>query len=428
MNEDAPIGVFATLKATPTPVRYLLGGVLVNQLGAFVQTFLILYLTFRGVSVGSASLCLVAYSVGSIFGMVLGGEFTHRFGPRVTIMAAMAASAPLVASIPWASRDGLFGLLLVDVALAGLVTQAYRPAAAVLLSDLMPERYQVMAFSMMRIALNGGAALAPLIAAGLILIDWDLLFWLDGTTALLYSALAFALLPKHLVSAETAPAESESADTPAIVDRGAAYAAMIRDRKYLLYLAASMLGMIMYTQSTTALPLQIVEDGYSTSLYSTVLTISSVVLITCELKLTTYIVRIPTHVAGFLGHLVNAIGFAVYALSPQSSVFLIIGAVLVVSGSMISGPSMFAHPAKFPAAVKARYIGTMQGAIGLGSAIGPLIGVFLWVKLDSGFWLLCAGLTFTAGLLAKAGMNRPTEPGPAAQSTGAEPEVVGGNA
>ncbi|MFC3452845.1 hypothetical protein [Amycolatopsis speibonae] len=81
-------GVFAVLRSTPAPVRYLLGGVLVNQLGAFVQTFLILYLTFRGTSVGFAGICLAAYSVGAIFGAMLGGELTHRFGGRATMVLA----------------------------------------------------------------------------------------------------------------------------------------------------------------------------------------------------------------------------------------------------------------------------------------------------------------------------------------------------
>ena len=57
-DDEAPVGVLDALRATPTTVRYLLGGVLVNQLGAFVQTFLVLYLTHRGMSGGTAGLAL----------------------------------------------------------------------------------------------------------------------------------------------------------------------------------------------------------------------------------------------------------------------------------------------------------------------------------------------------------------------------------
>ena len=195
MTGGARSGVFAVLRATPAPVRYLLGGMLVNQLGAFVQTFLVLYLTFRGSSPGFAGVSLAAYSVGAIFGAMLGGELTHRFGGRTTIVAAMTCAAPLIASIPLVR--GVPAALLVVVALAGLSVQAYRPAAAVLLAESMPEEHKVMGFSMMRIALNIGAAVAPLLAAVLIQIDWDLLFWLDGATAALWALLAFALLPRR---------------------------------------------------------------------------------------------------------------------------------------------------------------------------------------------------------------------------------------
>ncbi|MFC4031268.1 MFS transporter [Streptomyces polygonati] len=418
MTENDRTSVIDTLRATPTPVRYLLGGVLINQLGAFVQTFLVLYLTHRDLTIRDAGLGLVAYSAGTIFGTMLGGEATQRFGPRTTIMVAMAGSAPLVAVIPWLSRPGRLGWLLVVIALAGLLAQAYRPAAAVLLSDLMPERYHVMAFSMMRIALNTGAAVAPLIAAGLILVDWNALFWVDGATTLVYSALAFVLLPRRTAAPEEAPRDSQDAaeQAPPPVTGRAAYVAMLHDRRYMFYLFAVLLGTICYVQSAMALPLEVVADHYPTSLYSGVLTVSSLVLITCELKITTYITRLPTHIAVAGGHLVNSAGFAVYALAVHSPVFVLVGAVLAVSGLMIAGPSMFAHPATFPAALKARYIGTMQAVAGLASALGPLFGVFVWTRLGGGFWLLVAGINVAAGLLAMAGLSRPAE-----AKAGAEP-------
>jgi MFS family permease len=403
-DDKPPIGVLDTLRATPTTVRYLLGGVLVNQLGAFVQTFLVLYLTHRGMSGGTAGLALAAYSLGTVFGTVLGGEITHRLGARTTIVAAMAGSAPLVAVLPLLARPGRVPVLLAAIALAGLFAQAYRPAASVLLSDLMPERYQVMGFSMMRIALNTGAALAPLIAAGVILLDWDLLFWLDGATTLVYALLAYRLLPRHAMP-EPASEPASGPRTRAERRSGgrAGYAAMLRDRAYLAYLAAVVLGTVAYVQSSISLPLEIVHDGYPTGLYSAVLTASSLVLITCELKITAYITRIPTHLAVGVGHLVNSVGLAAYGLAVHSGAFVLFGAMLAVSGLMIAGPSMFAHPATFPAGSKARYLATMQAAAGLASAVGPLFGVWAWTHLHAGFWVLMALVNGLAGVLALLG-------------------------
>ncbi|WNV85226.1 MFS transporter [Umezawaea sp. Da 62-37] len=423
--DDTRIGVVAALRATPGPVRYLLGGMLINQLGAFVQTFLVLYLTFRGSSVTTAGLCLVAYSVGSIFGSALGGELSGRLGPRGTIVAAMTLSAPTVAMIPLAARADALVLLLAVVALAGLATQTYRPAASVLLSELMPEKFRTMGFSMVRTALNVGAALAPLIAAGLILISWDLLFWLDAATAAGYALLAFKTLPKA-----TARRDGDEPEEPAtLIGPRQAYGVLLRDRRFLCFLGSIMIGSLLYVQSNITLPLQIHADGYPTGLYSIVLALSSVILITCELKLTTYIVRLPTHVAGLLGHLVISMGFAVYALTGHSPAFVIAGAVLYVTGLMMAGPSMYAHPATFPGPVKARYISTMDVASGFALAVGPVFGVFAWTWLHSGFWLLASALNVVAGLLAMIGLRRTAvEPeSPAVAVTGhAETETVRG--
>jgi len=391
------VGVFGILLATPLSVRYLLGGVLINQAGAFVQTFLVLYLTIRGFSVGSAGIALTVYSAGSVCGTLLGAELTNRLGPRLTITGAMTVSAVFVGLVPVLSRPSLFGVLLVAMAVAGLATQSYRPAAAVLLSDLMPAEHRVMAFSMMRIALNIGAAVGPLVAAWLILIDWNLLFLIDAATALAYSALSLVLLPS------TPPALDD--DTESAADKRSAYSAMLHDGAYLLFLASALLASAIYVQYTVALPLKIVADGHSPALYSAVLTSAAVVLVLCELKITTYVRRWRPAVAAAGGTALMAVGIAGYAVPDRSDVVIIVATVVFVFGVMISGPTVFAYPATFPAAVRARYIGAQQAVFGLGLAIGPTLGVLAWRGLGNGIWPVCGGVGVVAALCALVGMR-----------------------
>jgi MFS family permease len=393
---DTRAGVFATLRATPISVRYLLGGVLINQMGAFVQTFLVLYLAVRGFSLGQAGIALTAYSVGAVSGTLLGGELTHRIGPRATIAGAMATSALILGFVPWLGDPGRFGLLLAAVAVAGLATQSYRPAAAVLLSDLMPEEHRVMAFSMMRIALNIGAALGPLIAAGLILVNWDLLFWCDAITALAFTVLALRLLPNT-----PAPREEEKPTE----DKRSAYGVLLHDGKYLLFLASVLLGSVIYVQYTVALPLKIRAEGHPAALYSVVLATSSLILILCELKITSYVKHRLPNVLGAAGTALMGLGLAGYGLATHSGILIILSTVVFVSGVMVSGPTMFAHPAKFPAAVKARYIGAHQATFGLGLALGPTFGVLVWGALANGVWLVCGAIAVIAALCALAGMR-----------------------
>jgi MFS family permease len=406
MNDARKDGVLAAIRATPASIRYLLGGMLLNQLGAYVQTFLLLYLVHRGVTPEEAGFGLVAYSVGAIFGTMLGGELAHRAGTRITIGLAMAASGPLVALIPTLSGHGTFWLLLLDIGLAGLVTQAYRPAASVLLAELMPEKFHVMTFSMMRTALNTGAAVGPLLAAVMITVNWDLLFYVDGTTALLYSVLAFALLPNVVAPEEEQPAPGETAD------RRSAYAVLVRDGRFLLYLASLFIGTIVYAQFMVALPLKITADGGGTALYSFVLAASSIVLITCELWITSYIVKWSPPLAVFLGHVVFALAFAAWGLSSGSTIIVVLGAVLFTSGLMMSAPTMFARPAKVASRFRPRYLGVMSAITGLSSAIAPVLGVFAWTTWGNAIWPVCVVLGVVAGLFAWVGITVKPETAP----------------
>ncbi|QSE84908.1 MFS transporter [Rhodococcus koreensis] len=389
-------GVLDAVHATPPPVRYLLGGVLVNQVGAFVQTFLLLYLMHRDFSIGAAGIALTTYSAGSVLGTLLGGELTHRIGPRATIVAAMTTSGLILGAVPLLSRSDLYLALLMAIALAGLATQCYRPAAAVLLSDLMPDEHRVMAFSMMRTALNIGAALGPLIAAGLILVDWNLLFWFDALTALVYAAVARILLPSVRAARET--------EEPA-PDRRSAYAILLRDWRYLLFLASCLIGTVIYVQYTVALPLQITAAGHPTALYSAVLMTASLVLIACELKITSHVTKLRPNTVGAVGTAVMGLGVAAYGLATHSSAAILACTVVFVFGVMINGPTMFAHPAKSPAAVKARYIGAHQATFGLGMALGPALGVLAWETMSTGMWALCGVLGIAAAWCALVGMR-----------------------
>ncbi|MGW4523070.1 MFS transporter [Amycolatopsis sp. NPDC004378] len=394
---EKPAGVRAVLRRTPAPVRYLLGGVLVNQLGAFVQTFMVLYLVFRGFSAGQAGVVIAAYSIGSVLGGLVGGELVHRAGPRATIAAAMSGSAAILAVVPVFGRPALFVPLMAAMLLAGLATQAYRPAAAVLLSELMPEDDRVMGFSMMRIALNLGAALSPLVAAGLILLDWNLLLWFDSATAVLYAVMALRLLPDRRVERE--PATREKSGTRA------AYATLLRDGRFWFFLASVLIGSVIYVQYTVSLPLKITAEGHSAGLYSVVLVTASAVLILCELKITSYVTRWPGHVAATAGTVLMGLGVAGFGISGGSAVALVLCTVVFVFGIMINGPTMFAYPSTFPAAVKARYISAHQATFGLGMALGPLFGVAAWVALGNGVWWVCGVLGLVAALCALLGMT-----------------------
>ena len=157
-------GPWTTFKESPASVRFLLLGVTVNQFGAFLQAFLVLYLVHRGFTKAQAGVALGAYGVGAVIGILLGGALADRLTPRVTIIVSMLWAAVFTFAV---TCLGSYAAIVVVVLLAGAMTQAYRPAAATLLTELVPPSRQVMVIAMNRLAMNLGMMFGPLAAAAL---------------------------------------------------------------------------------------------------------------------------------------------------------------------------------------------------------------------------------------------------------------------
>ena len=84
-SERREQAIGSTLRTSDPAVRWLLFGVFVNQLGAFVQVFLVLFLVDSGVGQGRAGLALGAYGAGSVLRALLGGRLADRLGRRATM-------------------------------------------------------------------------------------------------------------------------------------------------------------------------------------------------------------------------------------------------------------------------------------------------------------------------------------------------------
>jgi MFS family permease len=412
--------IASALRGSDPAVRWLLLGVFVNQLGAFVQVFLVLFLVDQGASDAHAGIALGAYGAGSVLGALLGGRLADRLGRRATMTLSMLCAAVLTISLGFLGDPALYPLLLLVVVADGAMTQAYRPAASAMLADLVPAERLVMTFSMYRVALNTGAVIGPLVAAWLMTVSWDLLFWADGLTAI-----ACALLARRFLPASDGAAASAAADTAAAGQGRAGYGAVLRDGRYLLYLFAMFASAVIYMQYFSVLPLQIRADGHSAAVYSAVLALSAAVVITCELLVTQRVQAWRATSAAAGGIALLGLGLGAYGI--EGGLVLLFAATLVgVLGQIVSGPTMFAQPARVaPVAARGSYAGASQAMFGLGAAVGPALGVLAFGALGNGVWAACAAVGALAALAALYGV-RDAAPQPAAQpSFRPEPSTTG---
>lgn len=370
-------GILATLRAAPPPVRALLVGVLVNRLGTFFQMYLVLFLTARGFSPVQAGLALGGYGAGTVVGLIAGGAVADRLGPRLATLISMVSTAGLLLALLHLHH---YPALLVTVVLVGAATQLFRPAASAMLATLTRKNRQVMIFAAYRLVQNVGATTAPLVGAALIAVSYNVLFYVEAAMAAVFAVVAAFALPRR--AARTS--------SPGTADEPSGYAAVLADRRFLLFLAALFINVVVYIQYVAVLPLAMRAAGFATGWYSVMLALNGFVVITCELLVTKFAQRRPARLVALIGFLLLAAGHAVYSLEWGIEVF-VAGTLIWSLAEIIGGPTMFAYPALVaPTGLLGRYQGAAQATFGLGTVLGPIVGVAVWHRLGPAVWGLSA--------------------------------------
>jgi MFS family permease len=426
------VGPLQTFRETPTAAKLVLLGVFVNQFGAFLQAFLVLYLVHEGFSTSRAGWALAAYGAGAVVGMLLGGSLTDRIGPRSTLVLSMFSSALLVVTV---STLSWYAAIVAVVFLAGMMTQAYRPASATLLIGMTPADRQVMTMAMNRIALNIGATAGPLVAAWLITVNWKLIFYVDAATAVGYGLIALLFLPHGR------PTQEDAADGGPATK--ASYLTVLRDRPYLLYMLAMLLNALIYVQAFAVLPVAIIDAGYQTIVYSSVFAVSAGTVVTLELIITKWVQHWPAARAASIGLLLLGAGLTGWGLGIRIGLAVLFLATLVgVFGQIIGGPTLFAWPVKVaPPAAQGRYVGLGNGVFWVGQSLGPALGLLLYQRIGGSFWYVCGVIGLLSAAAAWVGMQERAqrtedlpiedeiEPaaGPAIPPVGPEVEVAQGS-
>ncbi|WLQ38606.1 MFS transporter [Streptomyces laculatispora] len=387
--------VMQTLRGIPGPIWLVLVGMLINRLGNFLQIYLVLYLTDKGFSTSAAAFALGAYGVGSVIGVLVGGSISDRIGYAWTIVGSMALA-------------GLFTLSLVHIeslpvviavaALIGVLAQAYRPASSALLVEATPEEHHVMVFAVYRMAFNLGTTAGPLLGALLISISYDLMFYVDAVTSVGFALFALILVRAD-AAAKSGPREPET--------DGRSYLAVLRDRRYLLFLVALFLNAVVYIQHTSALPLQLRADGHGATFYSALLSLNAVMVICLELLFTKYVQHLPARFAVALGVGLVGVGMNLYVAGPGMAMFVVATVVWTV-GEMIGTPTASAWPGRVaPAHLRGRYIAASAFPMQIGYAVGPVIGIAAWQASAASVWWLCGVLTAVAVVATLMGMVEP---------------------
>ncbi len=182
---------------------------LINRCGTMVLPFMAVYLTeAHGFSNQAAANVVACYGIGGVAGAWLGGMAADRFNPKLVHVVSLIANGA-----------GFFVIghivdptsILVAMVALGIVSEAMRPAAQMLVAQMTPVSDRARAVALSRLAANLGMAIGPVIG-GVIAEHhaFGLLFTLDGATSMAAAVVMFFGLPSG--HAEHARHKSSLAD------------------------------------------------------------------------------------------------------------------------------------------------------------------------------------------------------------------------
>jgi MFS family permease len=380
------------LERLPREVWILLFGTFVNRFGTFVMPFLVLYLTRIGYSAAQAGLAIAAYGVGHIVASTAGGHLADRAGRRHTIVISMFGSAASMLALSQARGFAAIALL---TAVTGAFSELYRPASHALIADLTTEDQRVLSYALYRFAVNLGVAAGPATAGFLAERSFTWLFVGDALTSIGYGIIAIAALPHGLRS----PARSER--------KGEALRVVLRDRPFLLFLAATLCITLVDFQLGSTYALYVTSLGYAPRMYGMLVSFNGLLIILFELLITNWVQRFRPEPVIAIGYLLNNVGFAVTGLARRFPALLAAMSVWTV-GEMVSSPMAGAFVAKLaPERLRGRYMGLLVLMWSIGMMIGPPIGTLLFARHREMLWIGAAALgALSAALLIASGRMR----------------------
>lgn len=182
-------------------------------------------------------------------------------------------------------------------------------------------------------------------------------------------------------------------------EQSASSQARLLNRRFLLFLLATMAIAFVYLQYLAAFPLQIRALGLSDNVYGLLISLNGLAIVVLQLPLTVLIQRFPRKVLLAAGFLLTGLGFSLIAFVAGVPL-LALTVIIWTLGEMIYSPVSPAYVADLaPSHLRGRYQGMWDMVWGIGFIIAPLLGAVLFSWNAQGFWFLCGFLGVISAVL-----------------------------
>ncbi|WP_030157054.1 MDR family MFS transporter [Streptomyces sp. NRRL S-244] len=407
----------------PREFWWLWTSTLVNRLGAFVATFMTLYLTVdRGYSASFAGLVVALHGLGGVVSSLGAGVMADRLGRRPTLVAAQASTAFSVALLGFMEHPAAIAAVAL---LVGMTSDASRPAVQAMMADIVRPEDRVRAFALNYWAINLGFAVSATAAGFVAEYSYLAGFLGEAALTLVCAVLVYMKLPEsrpERTTAEQAAAEPE-------IGLGT----VLRDGRFMGVVGLSFLISLIFMQGSFGLPLAMGSGGFSARDYGLVIAVNGVLIVLLQIPVTRFLEKGDPQKLLLISALLAGYGFGLTAFA--GSVWSLGLTVCVWTlAEIVNSPTQMGLVARLsPLHGRGRYQGMYTMSWAVAALMAPLMAGFmidrwgadwLWASVALlgtvaalGYWLLMRRLAdgeprpvVTAPASAPAPSAAPTVP------------------
>ncbi|WP_078913539.1 MULTISPECIES: MDR family MFS transporter [unclassified Streptomyces] len=388
-----------SVSGLPRAFWWLWTSTLVNRLGAFVATFMTLYLTLdRGYSASFAGLVVALHGLGGVISSLVAGVLTDRLGRRPTLLAAQASTAFSVALLGFMEHPAAIAAVAL---LVGMTSNASRPAVAAMMADIVRPEDRVRAFALNYWAINLGFAVSAT-AAGLIA-EYSYLAGFLGEAALtaLCAVVVFVKLPESRPEGGPTGA-GKGKGTGA--EPGIGLGTVLRDGRFMGVVGLSFLISLIFTQGSIGLPVAMGAAGFSPGDYGLVVAVNGFLIVLLQIPVTAFIEHRDPQKLLVVSALLAGYGFALTAFAGPLWAYALTVCVWTLA-EIVNSPTQMGLVVRLsPVHGRGRYQGVYNLSWAVASLVAPLMAGFvidrygadrLWAATGvlgtvaaAGYWLL----------------------------------------
>ncbi|MGW7385150.1 MDR family MFS transporter [Streptomyces sp. NPDC054794] len=376
-----------TVSGLPRAFWWLWLSTLVNRLGAFVATFLALYLTLdRGYSASYAGLVASLHGLGGVVSSLGGGVMADRLGRRPTLLVAQSATAGCVALLGFV-RDPVS---IATVAfLVGMASNASRPAVQAMMADIVRPEDRVRAFSLNYWAINLGFAVSSLAAGFVAEVSYRAGFLIEAGMTAACAVVVFVKLPESRPErvAEAAAAQDVGLGT------------VLRDGRYMAVVGLSFLVALVFQQGSVGLPVAMGTAGFSPADYGTAIAVNGVLIVALQIPVTRFIEHRDPGRLLVVSSVLAGYGFGLTAFAGSVGAFALTVCVWTLA-EIVSAPTQTGLVVRLsPVHGRGRYQGMYTLSWAVAALVAPLMSGLVIDRFGAEWlWGACALVGTVAAL------------------------------